>query len=57
MAMYPYIVIVCTDRWSEILSTKPDKPNALTCQSSNTNNVHRDPIHGPVTPYSFFRGT
>ena len=52
-SIYPCIYTeeyyICTDG----LFTKPDDQNTLTCQSNNTNNAPRYPLHGPVTwnPY------
>ena len=47
--MHPDILIVCTYRRSDGLSTIPDDQNTFTRQSANTNNAPRDPLHGPVT--------
>ena len=47
--MYPYIVIVHTDRWLNDLSIILEKSNTLTIQSAAMNNASRDPIFSPVT--------
>ena len=47
--MHPDRVIVRTYRHSDGISTRPNDQNTLTCQSSDTNNTPRDPLHGPVT--------
>ena len=60
--MHPDRCIVRTYRWSDGLSTRPDNQNILTCQSVNTKDAPRDPLHGPITcspdqprPYSMLR--
>ena len=40
--------IVCTYRHSDGLCTRPDNQNTLTCQSVDTNDAHRDPLHGSI---------
>ena len=49
MYMHPYIGILRTYRRSDGLYTIPDGPNTITCQSDGTNDVPRDPLHGPIT--------
>ena len=49
LSMHPDRVIARTDRRSDVLSTRPDYQNTLTCQSADTNDAPRDPLHGPVT--------
>ena len=47
--MQPDRVIVCTNRHSDGISTRPDNPNNLTCQSSSTNDAPRYPYYSTVT--------
>ena len=47
--MRPDRLIVCTYRGSDGLSMRPDDHNTLPCQSYNTNDSPREPLHGPVT--------
>ena len=43
-------VIVCTNRRSDSISTRPNNQSILTCQSADKNNAPRDPpFYGPVT--------
>ena len=37
--MHPDRGIIRTDRWSDVLSMRPDGPNNLTCQSISTNDA------------------
>ena len=46
--MHPDRGIVRTYKRSVIISPRPDVKKTLTCQSANTNNAPRDPLHGPV---------
>ena len=47
--MHPDRGIVLTYRRSDGLSTIPNDHNTLTCQSSNTNDTPRDPLHVHIT--------
>ena len=47
--MHPDRVTVRMYRRPEGLSTRPDDQTTLTCQSANTNDAPRDPLHGSVT--------
>ena len=48
--MQPEIIILCTYRILDGLSTIIDGPNTLTCQSTNTKVAPRDPpSHSSVT--------
>ena len=53
--MHPDRGIVCTYIMSDGISTKPDDQNTLTCQSTDTNDAPRNPLHGPVTIFSILR--
>ena len=60
--MHPDRGMVRTYRLSYGLFMRRDNQNTLTCQSTNKNNVPRDPLLGPVTcnpsqtqPYSTIR--
>ena len=44
--------IVDTERCSNGLFTRPDDSNALTHQSSGTNDAPREPLHVHVTRYT-----
>ena len=46
--MHPDKVTVRIDSHSYDLSTIPYNPNTLTFQYCGTNNIPRDPLHGPV---------
>ena len=48
--MHPEREIVCADRQSDGISTRPDSPNIFTHQSAGTNDTPRDPLLFPVTP-------
>ena len=47
--MHPDRLIVRMYRRSDVLLTRPDNQNTLTCQSADTYDSPRDPLHGPVT--------
>ena len=51
--MHPYIGIVCTERWSDGLSTIRYGPNTLNFQFGGTNNASPGTQIGvPVTPHT-----
>ena len=47
--MHTDIVMLHMYRRSDSLSTGPDEPNTLPCQSTDTKDAPREPIHGPIT--------
>ena len=47
--MHPYRVILCTGRFSYVLSKITDNPNAITHQSIGTDDDSREPLYGPGT--------
>ena len=49
--MHPDRGIVRMYRRSDGLYTIPGDHNTLTCQSADTNNAPRDPLHSPITGY------
>ena len=55
--MHPEIVIVCTYRQGDGVSTIPDNPDTLTRQSAAMDNDPRDLLHGPITNTNINFGT
>ena len=51
--MHPYRGIVCTERWSDGLSTIRYGPNTLNFQFGGTNNASPGTqLGGPITPHT-----
>ena len=43
--MHPERGIFRSDRWSDVIYTRPDEPNTITFQSDSRNEAPGDPIH------------